>query len=213
MRRAGWIIYNLAIVVSLLLCLGTVGVWVRSGWVSDKLIWSDWPEDRSLLDVKTIWCSRGGVQFGAWHYLDASIYARDEGHFTYDREPATEYPTYGDELGKHLFTKPRRYAGRGFEWIPQTNVRLSWSNNFKAALSSLTLPLYFPTLLFALLPAHYFLRVRRRRRIASRLARGCCVFCGYDLRASAGRCPECGRESGLTGRPEPQTQAPAPPRH
>lgn len=34
-----------------------------------------------------------------------------------------------------------------------------------------------------------YARLRRRRDLA---AAGVCWRCGYDLRASAGRCPECG---------------------
>jgi hypothetical protein len=34
--------------------------------------------------------------------------------------------------------------------------------------------------------------VRRRLQWQKRLRGGCCVWCGYDLRASAGICPECG---------------------
>jgi hypothetical protein len=47
------------------------------------------------------------------------------------------------------------------------------------------LPLVVPTLL----PTLWLLR---RRRVRRRIRRGLCPACGYDVRASPGRCPECG---------------------
>jgi predicted amidophosphoribosyltransferase len=48
--------------------------------------------------------------------------------------------------------------------------------------------------LFAAPPALAVIRWRRRLK---RDARGLCRGCGYDLRASPGRCPECGRDAAV----------------
>jgi hypothetical protein len=50
-------------------------------------------------------------------------------------------------------------------------------------------PHWFIILITGPLPLRRLLRIRRRRQ---RRKRGLCVNCGYDLRASPDRCPECG---------------------
>lgn len=53
----------------------------------------------------------------------------------------------------------------------------------------LWLPHWLPMLLLSGLPIWQLVRRSRQR---GRVARGLCVNCGYDLRASGERCPECG---------------------
>jgi hypothetical protein len=48
-------------------------------------------------------------------------------------------------------------------------------------------PLWFATLLFGALPA-----LRLYRRVRRPHPPGLCLACDYDLRATPGRCPECG---------------------
>jgi hypothetical protein len=52
-----------------------------------------------------------------------------------------------------------------------------------------SVPNWFAVLLFAIAPARVW---HVRRRVAQRARTGHCVACGYDLRASPERCPECG---------------------
>jgi hypothetical protein len=56
-----------------------------------------------------------------------------------------------------------------------------------------------------------FIFAEKRRRLRNRIARGLCYRCGYDLRASADRCPECGslREATIIKQDMPMSLAKA----
>ena len=194
MKRVGRIIYNLATALSLLLFLATVLVWVRSYFVRDTIQRNGRSNDPHYLKNYVTESSKGGVMFYTMRYTGNTIRWYREPSFFYMRNEGREYPSLPATDGNGKALEFRRYRALGFEFVPEFRQPIGLLEDEYMAISSLTLPLYFPALLFALLPAHYFLRVRRRRRVASRRARGCCVFCGYDLRASAGRCPECGRD-------------------
>jgi hypothetical protein len=75
----------------------------------------------------------------------------------------------------------RRIGPDGRGHLVQTGWRYH-SRNF-------WLPLWILIVLGSVMPAVRFMRWRRRSRL---VAAGRCAVCGYDLRASAERCPECG---------------------
>jgi hypothetical protein len=191
MKRMGRIIYNGATAVSLLLLLATVAVWVRSYWVGDMVYWCDWPSDYAYNHFRKAISSRGGLELVSAHYEGDYLPAFETRGLHYFARKAGQYPVtsnrnwYGPYQG-------HRSGALGFALASAAATGPNFGPQASYSIQSLTLPFYFLTFLFALLPAHYLLRVRRRRRIAGRLARGCCPSCGYDMRASLDQCPECG---------------------
>jgi hypothetical protein len=187
MKRLGRILYLTVVAVSLLLCMATVALWVRSGWVRDTLRWVEFSRDGYFCHIRLVFSSKGGLQFIAWHNTAPGFIPHNLSPFQYFHDAAIKYPLY-DRTGADSL---RGYGAMGFEVILEAKYggrEPLWVNR------SLTLPLWFPAALFALLPLHFLLRHGRRRLIARRLAQRRCPSCGYDLRASGGRCPECGVE-------------------
>ena len=86
---------------------------------------------------------------------------------------------------------------RGFHYwsAPTTSLVFTFPHGFgfvrAGIFRGISVPHWFLALLFAILPAQHLravVRSRRRRRA------GQCPRCGYDLRATPERCPECGSE-------------------
>jgi len=172
-------------ILSLLLCAATTGLWIRSYWVSD--LWTvQWnrTEDHQhhILAVFSLQvCStKGGVE-AVRGTGTASVNFReviDVGHVA-----GRAYPLIFQSMNRTISER------LGFRFVREQS---SWVLGLWVSGGTKTLinfPFWFPATVFATLPTLWL--VHTRRRIKARNTNSCPV-CGYDLRATPDRCPECG---------------------
>jgi len=165
-------LFTLASILSLLFCIATAALWVRSYSVCDYLLWYRQPRiveaisNAGLLGVGCGWLASVYTPRTGW-----------EGSFWPFRRDAAEF---------EADLRPGTVLGFRYEhWRQQTP-------DVQGDARALTLPFWSVFLLFAGLPAPAAWRWRRHRTRRHLAASGRCPQCGYDLRASTGRCPECG---------------------
>lgn len=171
MRGALHRLFTIIIVLSLLMCVATGALWVRSYWRTDLVGYDGRERDGYWQRGGNLSSSRGEIGLEWWL-----------------RQNETSRTVMG-----------RRW---GFESWPDPEPTRSWHHfAFNAAQFGLdrktyahfvSLPHALLVILFAMPGALWFIRFQRRRRIEARIEEMRCAVCGYDLRASLARCPECG---------------------
>jgi hypothetical protein len=190
-------LFTILSALSLLLCVAVCVLWVRSYWVGDDFVVRNPIDDGAISwqRVTDIRLGRGGIQV---ERVKLRVYTvnRDDKRvneliFTIPPPPARsweaadpEYPDflYGDAAaGLAGFAWSRYDTGGG--WL---SVR-GWG---------VIVPMWLPALLLTL-PTAVTVRSRRRRKANARA--GLCPQCGYDLRATPTRCPECGHVPAVKG--------------
>ena len=180
-RRLFRILLHGLTVLSLLLCLASAGLWVRSYWRQDVLGWAGTSRPDAERFFFQIVSGGGGV--GVWLGLHSPAYAlaaRAGGWFAHSFNPRP-VPYAGGW--------PRRRFGFDYDTFRSAYVR--WAG--------VVFPAWAAATFFALLPASRLAMAIRRRR---RKREGHCKHCGYDLRATPDRCPECGKPGAHVARGE-----------
>ncbi|MDB5292350.1 MAG: hypothetical protein JWL69_3591 [Phycisphaerales bacterium] len=172
--------------LSLMACLISAGAWVRSYFVGNGwVLMLNRPAPGEVFNVShAFYIGRGGFfyQHETDHISDPTlwpVYAKPREITTIPFGPVYPHASGGTTSASNCFGFERSKN----QWATATqNV-----SHF-----SMTVPCYAVTLPLAFAPAVWLMRFRRSRRMR-RLARtGFCRKCGYDLRATPGRCPECG---------------------
>ncbi len=188
-------------VLSLLLCAGCVAAWVRSYRQCDRFD-AETHTPPGLYEVHRHLNVRSG-KGGLMVFLNSYEILRrpdDLKNLGRSSRPARafvhrlEKPWY-PMLSSTATSYPGAISGLGFQFVQERK-----GGELPASvIRSVTMPWAVPVMLTAALPGWMAMRrLRRRRRQEGKF----CVGCGYDLRASTERCPECGLAMpGLPGTP------------
>jgi hypothetical protein len=113
-------------------------------------------------------------------------------HFFADAEPnrrAVPTPFTSNKTVSRRFDPPHLQQYRWLEQITHVPLGIEIGRQDDPRRYALLAPFWLLVSLCALLPARQLARLVRKQ---VRRRRGACPTCGYDLRASPERCPECG---------------------
>lgn len=172
-------------VLSFFLLVVVCSAWVRSRVVRDYgWAWLPWPADAAGQRwLKTDVDTGGGQLELAWKPWTIT-----------DRKLLIQHDELGasDTYHRTFPDVPKRYA---YSDPPAPWNEIGFASFSGRTHSSVTVPYWFLALLTAVLPtARLVGRARRRRLVRA----GRCPTCGYDLRGSPRRCPECGAAPATT---------------
>jgi hypothetical protein len=167
---------SLPTILSLLVCVAVAAVWARSHTRCDRVGFAAArarPGKRPAGYTVLLSAYRGGL------YLLWLESERDE--------PGLMWGFGSDVIDRPYVYDPDPGQGLlGFRYAPRRAAVLN-------AEGFVGLPLWFVLALAAAPAAFARARAARRRRL------GLCPCCGYDLRATPGRCPECGWGTAAVG--------------
>jgi hypothetical protein len=166
-------LFSILSLLSLLACLASCAMWVQSYYI---------PVDEGF------WPSPEGAWFDSG-YFSVALDSLNGKVIAYTATTSSWNETgINAGVGDHFWSGNDPDLGGTFLGLRCGSA--SWAiNGWSASIRAVVIPYSYIAVGSALLPGAW---LRRRYQRAKRISRGCCVACGYDLRASSGRCTECG---------------------
>ena len=161
---------NFATLLSLLLFLAVAALWVRTLRRTDSVAFPD-RRHAFFTTPHAVWSATAGTPY--WE---------GPGHSS-DQPSANFYRQFGPFFGYTVRPTP---GGASHAFLGFVHMAYDQPPPHACRFTYVAVPLWLPLLLSAALPA---LWLRRRVR---RHPPGLCAVCGYDLRATPEKCPECG---------------------
>ena len=179
-RRLVKIAVTTTVALSLLLSAALAVLWYRSYRLTEKVTWTRTDGQRSLRTA------HGHVVFALYDGPARPVDPRGL-KYTHDQPSGPEHDlTWVLILCSDRTSKLVRWERGGFGWTKRSSSR--------DLILTAAAPFWSVTTATAALPlAWTALRLSPRARHRRRNRQGLCPTCGYDLRATPTRCPECGR--------------------
>lgn len=205
-----------AMVLLLLLGAATAVLWGRSYWIAESLFWESHYSG---------WAEHGHTCVDAYLWEGRLTFATRRSAPPQSADPIRLTQRRFEDFRNHFELRGRRqllhYSGRRPRPLPGgVEYRREWSFAgfayhawvqhpapfvaFPYYGTRIVIPVWPLFLAFCLSGLLFLRRWRRLVRQAQRQRLGLCQECGYDLRASKDRCPECGTQ--ILPRMECQTQ-------
>jgi hypothetical protein len=179
-------LFILLSLISLILCLALIALCLRGFWRHDFFEYSD----GGVRDHTGVRASGFVSGWTGTSVTLASVTAHSPASLPYV-SPQGFHWTSGPRLSRMYFSE-RRWLGFG---LPRTDNWVDPLLGTTNSRSTVLIPYWFLILLTSILPALFAIfaiRTHRARVREKRSRLGLCQTCGYDLRASKDRCPECG---------------------